>query len=243
MRLWRGVSCGVNEPCDWFPAPEPAAGKRGVKSPLISFFDLCALGDFFPLGTPGVDACGTLAADNGVVLYLLFNSGVLGPEDFAEFGCLILFLSFIVSVLRLIGLGRPWSLRNNPQALHNTWPVSSLLQSGVVWVLQLRHTGLVMLDLAVVVPLVIWAVAFAFGCTGGTPPDGTPEGTPEGTPGAAAKDGAETEAGGCGCAGRDDMGSGFMASEIGSLCISEDIAEQEFFFSSLSSTSSNDRKD
>lgn len=100
-----------------------------------------------------------------------------------------------------------------------------------------------MLDLAVVVPLVIWAVAFAFGCTGGTPPDGTPEGTPEGTPGAAAKDGAETEAGGCGCAGRDDMGSGFMASEIGSLCISEDIAEQEFFFSSLSSTSSNDRKD
>lgn len=46
------------------------------------------------------------------------------------------FRLLITSVLRLIGRGRPWSLRKRPQALHSTDPDSSLLQRGVVEVPQ-----------------------------------------------------------------------------------------------------------
>lgn len=120
---------------------------------LPGFFDF---GDFFP-DLESLD----------------FNSGVLGLEDLLEpgpvafpFCCLILFLDLIVSVFNEIGLGRPCNFKNNPQALHKTWPVSSLLQSGVVWVLQFRQIGLVMLVLVVVVPLLTCVVVLALGCTG-----------------------------------------------------------------------------
>lgn len=43
---------------------------------------------------------------------------------------------FITSVLRLIGLGVPWSFKKRPQALHRTEPISSLRHSGVVEVAQ-----------------------------------------------------------------------------------------------------------
>jgi hypothetical protein len=49
----------------------------------------------------------------------------------------------ITSVLRLIGRGLPWSLRKSPQALHRTEPISSLLQSGVVEVVQFWQVGCV----------------------------------------------------------------------------------------------------
>ena len=42
----------------------------------------------------------------------------------------------ITSVLRLIGLGVPWSFKKSPQALHRTEPISSLRHSGVVEVAQ-----------------------------------------------------------------------------------------------------------
>ncbi len=42
----------------------------------------------------------------------------------------------ITSVFRLIGRGRPWSLRKRPQALHSTDPTSSLRHNGVVEVWQ-----------------------------------------------------------------------------------------------------------
>lgn len=54
--------------------------------------------------------------------------------DWPEF--LTRFLLLITSVLRLIGLARPWSLRKSPQALHSTDPASSLLHNGVVEVVQ-----------------------------------------------------------------------------------------------------------
>lgn len=47
----------------------------------------------------------------------------------------------ITSVLRLIGLGVPWSFKKRPQALHRTEPISSLRHSGVVEVAQFWHTG------------------------------------------------------------------------------------------------------
>lgn len=72
----------------------------------------------------------------------------------------------MVSVFKLMGRGRPWSFKNKPQALHKTWPVSSRLQSGVVCVLQFLHTGLAILVLVVVVPLLMWVVVLALGCTG-----------------------------------------------------------------------------
>lgn len=59
--------------------------------------------------------------------------------------CLIRFRGLITSVLRAMGLGLLWSFRNNPQALHKTWPPSSLLHSGVVLVLQLLQIGALML--------------------------------------------------------------------------------------------------
>lgn len=54
---------------------------------------------------------------------------------------LTLFRLLITSVLRDIGLGRLWSLRNSPQALQRTEPNSSRLQRGVVEVLQLWQVG------------------------------------------------------------------------------------------------------
>lgn len=42
----------------------------------------------------------------------------------------------ITSVLRLIGRGRPWSLRKRPQALQRTEPISSRRHKGVVEVVQ-----------------------------------------------------------------------------------------------------------
>jgi hypothetical protein len=54
---------------------------------------------------------------------------------------LTLFRLLITSVLRVIGRGRPWSLRNKPQALQSTAPVSSRRHNGVVDVVQFWHTG------------------------------------------------------------------------------------------------------
>lgn len=67
------------------------------------------------------------------------NLGVLGAEDLAELpdDCLTRFLDLMVSVFKEMGLGLPCNFKNKPQALHKTWPVSSLLHKGVVWVLQL----------------------------------------------------------------------------------------------------------
>lgn len=47
----------------------------------------------------------------------------------------------ITSVFRLIGRGRPCSLRNRPQALHSTEPTSSRLHRGVVEVPQFPQIG------------------------------------------------------------------------------------------------------
>lgn len=47
----------------------------------------------------------------------------------------------ITSVFRLIGRGLPWSLRNRPQALQSTEPISSRRQRGVVEVVQFWHVG------------------------------------------------------------------------------------------------------
>ena len=47
----------------------------------------------------------------------------------------------ITSVFRLIGLGRPCSFRNRPQALHSTEPTSSRLHRGVVEVPQFPQIG------------------------------------------------------------------------------------------------------
>ena len=114
------------------------AGNNGVKVlwswellplplPLPSDF-FFSFGDFLP-DLPSFD----------------FNSGVLAPEDLLDWEllpfCLTLFLDLIVSVFKLIGLGRPCNFKNNPQALHNTWPVSSLRHKGVVWVWQFPQTG------------------------------------------------------------------------------------------------------
>jgi len=60
-----------------------------------------------------------------------------GPTD----NVFTLFRLLITSVLRLIGLGRPWSLRNRPHALHSTEPDSSRRQSGVVLVSQFWQMG------------------------------------------------------------------------------------------------------
>lgn len=54
---------------------------------------------------------------------------------------LTLFRLLITSVLRDIGRGRLWSLRNKPHALQSTEPNSSRLQRGVVEVLQLWQVG------------------------------------------------------------------------------------------------------
>jgi hypothetical protein len=45
-----------------------------------------------------------------------------------------LFRDFIISVFSEMGLGRPWSFKKRPHALHKIWPDSSLRQSGVVLV-------------------------------------------------------------------------------------------------------------
>jgi hypothetical protein len=57
---------------------------------------------------------------------LTFFFGGICPEDLTRFRLLI------TSVLRLIGLGRPCSFRNKPQALQRTEPASSLRHNGVV---------------------------------------------------------------------------------------------------------------
>lgn len=49
----------------------------------------------------------------------------------------------ITSVLREMGRGRPCSLRNKPQALHRTAPISSRRHRGVVDVWQFIHVGCV----------------------------------------------------------------------------------------------------
>jgi hypothetical protein len=49
----------------------------------------------------------------------------------------------ITSVFRLIGRGLPCSLRNRPQALQSTEPISSRRQRGVVEVVQFWHVGCV----------------------------------------------------------------------------------------------------
>jgi hypothetical protein len=57
--------------------------------------------------------------------------------------CLRFFLALglITSVLRLCGLGLPFTLANNPQALHRRPPWPSLLHNGVVRVEQLLQIG------------------------------------------------------------------------------------------------------
>ena len=152
----------LNEPLEPANDLDPEAGRSGVNIPPS---DCCpftgvgerflGLGDFLPL-----------PFKLGNLLSLDLSSGVLGPDDFAELGCFIRFRDLMVSVFNEMGRGRPCNLRNNPQALHKTWPVSSLLQSGVVWVLQFRHTGVDMFVLDVVVPLFMWVVDLALGCTG-----------------------------------------------------------------------------
>lgn len=49
----------------------------------------------------------------------------------------------MTSVLREMGRGRPCSLRNRPQALQRTEPISSRRHSGVVDVAQFWHVGCV----------------------------------------------------------------------------------------------------
>ena len=49
----------------------------------------------------------------------------------------------MTSVLREMGRGRPCSLRNKPQALHKTAPISSRRHRGVVEVWQFIHVGCV----------------------------------------------------------------------------------------------------
>jgi hypothetical protein len=89
------------------------------------------------------------------------------PFEDAECEFFTLFLDLITSVFSEIGLGRPWSFRNSPQALHNTCPDSSLLHSGVVEVLQFLHTGAEILVLEVVAPFALTrVVVLAFGCGG-----------------------------------------------------------------------------
>lgn len=73
----------------------------------------------------------------------------------------------MTSVFNEIGLGRPCNLRNSPQALQSTCPVSSLLQSGVVEVLQFLQIGVDMFVLLVVDPFgEMWVVVFTFGWGG-----------------------------------------------------------------------------
>jgi hypothetical protein len=73
----------------------------------------------------------------------------------------------ITSVFRLIGRGLPWSLRNRPQALQSTEPISSRRQRGVVEVVQFWHVGCVVSrSLAAIVAMVMvlgknWRFAIA----------------------------------------------------------------------------------
>ena len=110
-------------------------------------------------------------ASTGESLAALFSScslisGVLGLRFLLKLGCLMRLRSLMVSVFKLMGRARPCNLRNNPQALHKTCPVSSRRQRGVVSVLQLRHTGVDMLDLVVMVTLVICVVGLVLGWMG-----------------------------------------------------------------------------
>ncbi len=68
---------------------------------------------------------------------------------------LTLFRLLITSVLRDMGLGRQWSLRNKPQALHSTAPISSRRHSGVVDVAQFWHTGCVVSRLLVAIVAIL----------------------------------------------------------------------------------------
>lgn len=68
-----------------------------------------------------------------VQIFTFFFAGC--PEFFTRF------LLLITSVFKLIGRGRPCSLRKRPHALQSTEPASSLLHSGVVEVVQFWHVG------------------------------------------------------------------------------------------------------
>ena len=59
----------------------------------------------------------------------------------------------MTSVLREMGLGRPCSLRNRPQALHSTEPNSSRRHSGVVDVVQFWHVGCEDVLVAIMMPV------------------------------------------------------------------------------------------
>lgn len=79
-----------------------------------------------------------------------FSSGVFGDDLLLFF---TLFLDLMTSLFREMGLGRPWSFKNNPHALQSTCPVSSLLHKGVVCVLQFLHVGVDRFCFVVVAPL------------------------------------------------------------------------------------------
>lgn len=70
------------------------------------------------------------------VLYIVLTFFFCGgPEVFTRLRL------FITSVLRLMGRGVPCNLRKSPHALHNTEPLSSRRQRGVVEVVQFWQTG------------------------------------------------------------------------------------------------------
>lgn len=72
------------------------------------------------------------------------------------------FRLLITSVFRLIGRGRPWSLRNRPQALQSTEPISSRRQRGVVDVVQFWQVGCVVSrSLAAIVAMMVMLGRFS----------------------------------------------------------------------------------
>lgn len=108
-------------PCRWCPNGGVPASDLVATRPLISN------GGCRVLGQPS----NSTAAFGLQLTFFLCPCGV----DLTRFRLLI------TSVLRLIGRGRPWSLRNRPQALHSTDPISSLRHNGVVEVWQFWQTG------------------------------------------------------------------------------------------------------
>lgn len=78
-----------------------------------------------------ISTCDHVIPRSQVVTHTLF----LGPV-----AVLTRLRLLMTSVLRLIGRGRPCNLRNRPQALHRTEPISSRRHSGVVLVPQFWQT-------------------------------------------------------------------------------------------------------
>lgn len=75
---------------------------------------------------------------------------------------------FIISVFSEMGLGRPWSFKNRPHALHKIWPDSSLRQSGVVLVWQFwQIVGPPVVDTEGDVEMVVAGIADRAGLTAG----------------------------------------------------------------------------